>query len=97
KTAAKPRLKKPASQLGFSVVCGIVEQHMADAARLVDDEPPPPQQTAGDDVFVEGLGRIGRKRIIANKLKELTERQRSVGSNRQSKPRRLRMAHCAKL
>jgi len=68
---------------------------MSNTAGLVDNETPPPQQAAGDNVLVERVRRIGRKRVVANELKELAERQRSVGSNRQSKPWSFHRVHCA--
>jgi hypothetical protein len=78
----RPGLEKPARELGFAIIGGVVEQNMPNGAGLIDNKPPPPQQPAGNNVLVERLGRIGGKRIVANKRKELAERQRSVGPNR---------------
>src|SRR5215472_13187275 len=66
---------------------------MTNAAWFVDDETPPPKETPGNDVLVESLGRIGRKRIVADEAEELPQRQRSVGSDRERKPRRFGVLH----
>jgi hypothetical protein len=85
KTTAKARLKQPAGKLGLSVICSIIEQHMPNTAWFVDDEPTAPQQTASNDLIIEGLGRIGAKRILTNKPEELTEAQPAFWPNRHSK------------
>ena len=79
KTAAKARLKQPAGKLGLPVICSIIEQHMPNTAWFIDDESTTPQQTASNDLIIEGLGRIGAKRILANKPEELTELSRPSG------------------
>jgi hypothetical protein len=85
KTAAKARLKQPTGKLGLSIILSIIEQHMPNTARFVDDEPAAPQQTASNDLFIEGLGRIGAKRIFTNKPEELTEAQSTFRPNRHGK------------
>jgi hypothetical protein len=48
-------------------------------------QPTAPQQTASNDLIIEGLGRIGAKRILTNKPEELTEAQPAFRPNRHSK------------
>ena len=55
-TAAEPGLKQAAADLGLGVVRGIVQQHVPDRARLVDDEGPPPQNAVRDNVGAEAFG-----------------------------------------
>ena len=83
KTAAKARLKQPAGKLGLPVICSIIEQHMPNTAWFIDDKSTTPQQTASNDLIIEGLGRIGAKRILANKPEELTA-QPALRPNRHS-------------
>src|SRR5262249_35631539 len=42
KAAAEPRLKEAQRKLRLSIICGVIEQHMPNSARLVDDEPAAP-------------------------------------------------------
>ena len=58
---------------------------MPNTAWFVDDEPTAPQQTASNDLIIEGLGRIGAKRILTNEPEELTEAQPAFRPNRHSK------------
>jgi hypothetical protein len=85
KTAAKAGLKQPTGKLRLPVICSVIEQHMPNTAWFVDDEPAAPQQTASNDLIIEGLGRIGGKRILTNEPEELTEAQPTFRPNRHSK------------
>ena len=83
--AAEPGLEQAARQLGLDVVGSVVEEHVPDGARLVDDDGAPPQQPAHQDVGVEILRRKRRKRVVAKHAQELTEAQAALRQPRRGK------------
>lgn len=71
--AAEPRLQQPAADFGFDVIRRIVQEHVTDRARLVDDEHAAPEDALGDDIGVEIVGSVSGQRIFAHQAERLPQ------------------------
>ena len=66
KSAAKDGFEQAAADFGLCVVRGVVQHHVADGFRFVDDEHPAPQNALHNNVGVEILRRVSGRCIIAH-------------------------------
>lgn len=92
KPAAKTRLQQAAADLGFGVVRRIVEQHVADGVRFVDDEHAAPHDALHDDVGVEIFFAVSGQRVLAHGAQRLPQISPCLRLARRRRDRRLAAA-----
>jgi hypothetical protein len=88
-TAPESGLQQAAADLGFDVVPGIIQEHMPDRSRLIEDKCAAPQQPLRDDVLVEVVRPVSGQRILADDTQELPKSRATLRPERRGKDRGL--------
>jgi hypothetical protein len=79
-------MRRPTSDF---IVLRIVEKHVPDGVRFVDNEGAPPQQAARQDVGAEILRRVSGNRVVTHETQELAEAKAPLRTPRHGQDRML--------